>query len=63
MGVVVRGDYIFVLEKSGVAIFTCMGILIKKCSIPTHGTHVSLHTAGELLVITRCYNFLLTECF
>ena len=63
MGVVVRGDYIFVLEKSGVAIFTCMGILIKKCSIPTNGTHVSLHTAGELLVITRCYNFLLTECF
>ena len=47
------GDYLVDLDADSVAIFTPMGLVIKKCRITMNGQPVSLKKLGEMLIITR----------
>ena len=51
--VTIWGDYLLVLDADSVAIFTPMGLVIKKCRITMNGQPVSLKKLGEMLIITR----------
>ena len=46
-----------VLDEQCLAIFTPMGILIKKCSIALKCKPASLNIIGKMLVLTRYYVF------
>ena len=51
--VAIWGEYLMVLDQQFLAIFTPMGILIKKCSIDLKCRPVSLNIRGKVLVLTR----------
>ena len=55
--VAIWGDYLLVLDEQCLAIFTPMGILIKKCSITLKCRPVSLNISGKMLVLTRYSSF------
>ena len=55
--VAIWGDYLMVLDEQCLAIFTPMGILIKKCSIALKCKPASLNIIGKMLVLTRYYVF------
>ena len=52
-GDIILGEYLMVLDQQFLAIFTPMGILIKKCSIDLKCRPVSLNISGKILVLTR----------